>query len=284
MGWLRGLTGRDRTEHSVACPFFRAQQLATTTQSDRTPARNVADGFFAVLKPAPVALAQAPSPDVPSGDGASHGTPRLAKLLWRLLEASGRTTIPATESARAIGDEFAAIRRVATKIEVAPGIALDRVLFTHPRDWQSRRAFAVLRALAARWPKGHEPQAFLLVYAKGIHEQSIETSDGPIEIATRVRHPGTRAAPIDGPELALVAIGSHPDIRGYAAQRAWAQPVYNGQRFIPIEDNFDRDVIEALLAARRILWWEQIALTAFKPMFDQLRPEGPLRPRWIVTL
>lgn len=144
--------------------------------------------------------------------------------------------------------------------------------------------FAVLRGMAARWPKGHEPQAFLLVYAKGIHDQSIETSDGPIEIATRVRHPGTRNAPTGGSKLALVASGRHPDFCGYAAQRAWAQPVHNGHRFIPIEDNFDRHVIEALLAARRVLWTDKITVTAYKPLFDQMTPEGPVRPRWIVTL
>ena len=283
--YLRRLTGRDRTEHVVACPFFRAQQLTKTTRSDKSPARNVADGFFAVLKPAPIALAQAPATDTPTRDSASHGTPRLAKLLWRLLEASGRTTIPAVEAGeRAIAEEFAAIRRVAEQIEVAPGIQLARVLFTHPRDWQSRRAFAVLRELSARWPKGHEPQAFLLVYARAIHEQSIETSDGAIEIATRVRHPGTRETPIAGPELALIAIGNHPDVRGYAAQRAWAQPIYNGQRFMPIERDFDRDVLDALLATRRILARDGVALTATKPMFDQITPEGAVRPDWIVAL
>lgn len=283
--YLRRLTGRTRIEHLVSCPFFRAQILATATKSDRSPARGVPDGYFAVLKPAPIALAQAPSADSPTRDSASHGTPRLAKLLWRLLKLSGRTMIPATESAeRTIAHEFEAIRHAAEHIEVAPGIALARVLFTHPRDWQSRRAFAVLRRLATRWPKGHEPQAFLLVFAKAIHEQSIETADGPVEIATRVRHPGTRETPIGGAKLALVAIGNHPDVRGYAAQRAWAQPIHSGHRFLPVEDDFDRSVADALIAARRILAKDSIALEAHKPMFDLVTPDGLVRPHWMVTL
>lgn len=283
--YLRRLTGRSRVEHIASCPFYRAQVLATATKSDRSPARGIPDGYFTVLKPAPLALAQAPDADTPTRDSASHGTPRLAKLLWRLLEVSGRTTIPATEKhERTIAAEFDAIRRAAEHIEVAPGIALARVLFTHPRDWTSNRAFAVLRELSAKWPRSHEPQAFLLIYTRTIHEQSIETSEGDIDIATRVRHPGTRATPIAGPYLVLIAIGNHPDVRGYAAQRAWAQPIHNGHRFVPVEDNFDRGVADALIAARRIMAKDGIAINAQKPMFDLMTPDGLVRPHWTVTM
>jgi hypothetical protein len=282
--YLRRLTGRGRAEHRLDCPFFR-EQVLITLKTRRPPARISPDGYFAALKPAPLALAQAPDDDVSPRDSASHGTPRLAKLLWRLLDLSGRTTIPAHEAdERSIAAEFAAIRALAERIEVAPGIALARVLFTHPRDWESRRAFAVLRDLAKTWPRGHEPQAFLLVFARAFHEHSIETSGGVIDIATRVRHPGTRDAPIAGPNLALVAIGNHPDVRGYAAQRAWAQPVFSGQRFVPVDSNFDRDVVEALIAARRILNGSGLDLSATKPLFDMITPEGGVRPSWSVSL
>ena len=282
--YLRRLTGRDRAEHRIDCPFFR-EQVVTTLKSRRAPARMSPDGYFAVLKPAPLALAQAPDDDARPRDSASHGSPRLAKLLWRLLDLSGRTAIPAHESGdRSIAAEFAAIRALAERIEVAPGIALARVVFTHPRDWESRRAFAVLRDLAKSWPRGHEPQAFLLVFARTFHEHSIETSDGVIDIATRVRHPGTREMPIAGPNLALVAIGNHPDVRGYAAQRAWAQPVFSGQRFVPVDSNFDREIVDALIAARRILNGGGLALSATKPLFDAITPNGTVRPSWSVSL
>lgn len=157
--YLRRLAGPERIEHTKVCPFHRAQQLAKATQSEKTPARNIPDGYFAILKPPPVALAQAPDVDAPPRDAASHGTPRLAKLLWRLLEACNRTTIPAQDEAKpTIKDEFAAIKRVAAQIEVAPGIALDRVLFTHPRDARRRNAWGEIprasfdRALLRRSP------------------------------------------------------------------------------------------------------------------------------------
>jgi hypothetical protein len=282
--YLRRLTGRSRTEHQLDCPFFREQAMPGA-RTERAPARNPPEGFFAVLKPAPLALAQAPDDEGRSRDSASHGTPRLAKLLWRLLELSGCTTIPSVEAQeRSIANEFAAIHAMAERIAVAPGIPLARVLFTHPRDWTSKRVYAVLRELAKTWPKGHEPQAFLLVFANQIHEHSIETSDGSIDIATRVRHPETSAAPIDGPNLALVAIGNRPDVRGFAAQRAWAQPVHNGHRFIPVDSNFDRAIVDALVAARRILASDNIILSASKPMFDRITPSGAVRPAWIVEM
>lgn len=282
--YLRRLTGPRRKEHSTECPFYR-EQAFTTIKSERQPTRNPPDGFFAVLRPPATSLAQEPDDDARLRDSASHGAPRLAKLMWRLLELSGRTTIDVREDTqRDIAGEFKAVRSLAEQIDVAPQIPLSRVLFTHPRDWESRRIFAILRELSKSWPKGYEPQAFMLVFANKIREHSIETSDGMIDLATRLRHPGTRAHPINGPNLTLVAIGDDPDGHGYGALRAWAQPVYNGHRFIPVDSNFDRTIIDALISARRILINYGIAASARKPMFDIVTPDGAVRPSWMVTL
>jgi hypothetical protein len=282
--YLRRLSGIARAQHDLACPFFREQSFNTVT-SHKQPARNSPGGYFSVLRPPAVSLAQKSEDDLSPRDSTSHGMPRLAKLMWRLLELSGRTRIDAYEGeARDIAGEFAAIRRMAEQTEVAPGIPLSRVLFTHPRDWESRRIFASLRELAKSWPIGHEPQAFLLVFARKVHEHSIETTEGTIELATRLRHPGSRLHPIAGPDLTLVAIGEQPDGNGYGALRAWGQPVHNGHRFIPVDSNFDRDIIEALIASRRILGQKGIALSAVKPLFDWVTPDGAVRPSWTITL
>jgi hypothetical protein len=282
--YLRRLSGDARPQHDLDCPFFREQSFNTIT-SHKLPTRNPPSGYFSVLRPPATSLAQEPDDELSPRDSASHGMPRLAKLMWRLLELSGRTRIDAQDEApRDIAGEFAAVRAMAEQTEVAPGIPLSRVLFTHPKDWESLRIFAVLRELAKTWPKGHEPQAFLLVFARKVHEHSIETSEGTIDLATRLRHPGTRIQPIAGPDLTLVAIGEHPDAKGYGALRAWGQPVHNGHRFIPVDSNFDRDVVEALIAARRILGQRNIALTATKPLFDMITPDGAVRPSWTITL
>jgi hypothetical protein len=282
--YLRRLSGSGRPHHDLDCLFFREQNF-NTVPSQKQPSRNPPEGYFSVLRPPAISLAQEPEDDLAPRDSASHGVPRLAKLMWRLLELSGRTRIDAHEAApRDIAGEFAAVRRMAEQTEVAPGIPLSRVLFTHPRDWESLRIFAILRELSKSWPKGHEPQAFLLVFARKVHEHSIETTEGKIDIATRLRHPGTRAHPISGPDLTLVAIGEHADADGYGALRAWAQPVHNGHRFIPVDSNFDRDVVEALIAARRILARKNIALSAAKPLFDSVTPDGTVRPSWTISM
>ena len=281
---LRRLTARSRPEHGIKCPFFREQAFTTIT-SQKRPARNQPEGYFSVLRPPALSLAQHPEEKPEPRDAASHGAPLLAKLLWRLLELSGRTVIEANEQdKRDISSEFAAVRQLAERLEVAPGIPLSRILFTHPRDWESRRIFAVLRELAKSWPKGHEPQAYLLVFARKVHEHSIETTDGTIDLATRLRHPGTRGKPISGPDLTLVAIGEDPDARGYGALRAWGQPVHNGHRFIPVDHDFDRVIVEALITARHMLARQDIGLTATKPMFDYMTPDGPVRPPWLISL
>jgi hypothetical protein len=282
--YLRRLSGGGRPQHQIECPFFREQSF-NNIPSEKRPTRNLPGGYFSVLRPPAISLAQEPEDDTLPRDSASHGVPRLAKLMWRLLELSGRTRIEAQEDApRDIAGEFAAVRLMAEQTEVAPGIPLSRVLFTHPKDWESRRIFAVLRELAKTWPKGHEPQAFLLVFARRVHEHSIETTEGVIDLATRLRHPGTRDDPIDGPDLTLVAIGERPDANGYGALRAWGQPVHNGHRFIPVDSNFDRDVVETIIAARRILAGKNIALSATKPLFDSITPDGAVRPCWTITM
>ncbi len=282
--YLRRLTGGERPEHSLHCPFFREQTLSAASHAGQKY-RNPPEGFFAVLRPPALSLAQAPDDDGIPVDNPGNDAPRLAKLMWRLLELSTRTIIPAEEQTpRAISDEFSAVRTFADRIDVAPGLPLSRLLFTHPRDWESKRIFAILRDLAKNWPKGHEPQAFFLVFARKVHEHSIETAEGTIDLATRLRHPRTRIQPVSGPDLALVAIGEHPDGSGYGALRAWAQPVHSGHRFIPVDDDFDRTIIETLIAARRILAKQNIALTSTKPVFDQMTPEGPIRPSWMLSL
>jgi hypothetical protein len=51
-----------------------------------------------------------------------------------------------------------------------------------------------------------------------------------------------------------------------------------------VDSNFDRDIIEALITARRILGQKGIALSAAKPLFDWVTPDGAVRPSWTITL
>lgn len=283
--YLRRLTGAGRPEHHVNCPYFRDQALGETLKRGESP-RNPPDGLFAVLKPRPVNLAGEPETERPATRTKTLGYPRLAKLLWRLLSLGQHNIIPpiGDEGERSIAEEFATVRRVASATEIAPGIKLNELLFTHPRDWQSRRIFAILRKRAIGWPDKHEPQAFLLLFGKNVHGSELETSEGPIDLGHKIEHAGTAQARVPGPALVIAAIGKHPDDGGLRALRAWSQPIFSGHRFIPVEDEGERQLAQAILEARRLLAPQGVLLSAHKPLFDLTTPAGEIRPHWLVQV
>ncbi|MBL7599341.1 hypothetical protein INQ10_25275, partial [Escherichia coli] len=77
-------------------------------------------------------LAQRPDDDASDDRTRSASVPRLARLLWRLIANAGlNIAVPSDQepSERAIGAEFKLLAAAAARIEVAPGIELDRVLW-----------------------------------------------------------------------------------------------------------------------------------------------------------
>ena len=285
--YLRRLTSHQRPDHDPRCPFFRDQvtNRITHTLSAHSPA-DPPTGYFEVLTPAPEKLAQRPDEDGSDDRTRSASVPRLARLLWRLLANSRLNTIPPMRherSRRSISEEFMALRQAAAAIEIAPGIALDRALWTHGQALHSRRAYAALRALASRWPSGHAPQGFLMLFAASFKGSTVYPSDcEPIRVVNRIQSPSVRENPIKGPYLVIVVVGDSPEERGYSAVRAYAQPVYSGNRFVPITTEFERTLLRALLQARTALEKTGIEIVIDKPVFDRLTPLGSCRPNFLI--
>lgn len=285
--YLRRLTGAKRPEHLPDCPFFRDQ--ATNRLSEIRSPKIPTDpptGFFEVLRPAPEALAQKPENDS-SDDRTRHASvPRLARLLWRLINASGINNTPPIGSEapdHSIRDEFHALTAAAAKLEMAPGIELGRALWTHASAYHSNRAYAGIRELSRRWPAGHAPQGFLVLFAKAFKGNVIYPADGePISIANRVQSPSIRGNLVKGPYLILVVVGEYPEARGYAPLRAYAQPIYSGQRFVPVDSEFERQVFRGLLQARSSLHRQSIDIAIEKPVFDILTDRGSCRPDFLL--
>ncbi len=73
-----------------------------------------------------------------------------------------------------------------------------------------------------------------------------------------------------GPFLVMIVAGEYPEAHGYAPLRAFAQPIYSGRRFIPVNSEFERDVLRALLEARRELAEEGLDIFVEKPVFDHV--------------
>ena len=285
--YLRRLTSVKRPEHQPDCPFFRDQvtNRITEIRSHQTPADPPA-GYFEVLRPAPEKLAQRPEEDT-SDDRTRHASvPRLARLLWRLLDVSGlNLCAPMAHDLadHSISDEFKALTAAAGKIEIAPGIELGRALWTHAKALHSNRVYAGLRELSRNWPRGHAPQAFLTLFSPAFKGAQVNVSGcEPVVIANRVQSPSVRGNPVKGPYLVIIVAGEYPEAHGYAPLRAYAQPIFSGRRFMPVDSEFERTVLRELLEARRYFDRDGIDIAIEKPVFDTLTPIGACRPDFLL--
>ncbi|MHA3795566.1 hypothetical protein [Sphingomonas sp. YL-JM2C] len=285
--YLRRLTGSDRPEHHPDCPFFREQ--ATNRISEVRGQHSPTDpptGFFEVLRPAPEKLAQRPDAEASDDRTRQASVPRLARLLWRLVDVAGLNRCPPLSedcTQRSIRDEFKSLTSVTGAITLAPGIELARAFWTHPQALRSRQVYGSLRALAEHWPQGHAPQAFLALFAHRVRGSAVYVADGdPVVLANRVQLPSTRDNRLDGPYLVLVVVGQFPDAHGYAPLRGYAQPILTGHRFMPVETAFEREALRALIDIRGPFERRGIELGIHKPVFDLLTPLGPCRPALLI--
>lgn len=268
--YFKRLTVAPRPAHTPTCPFHREQVIRSIgPRTDERPPRKEPDGFFAVLKPLRERLAQRPD-EVDETVPSQPSIPRLARLLWQLTERAGTNRIAAIDERPrpSIKIEFDDLKHAAEDLFIAPGVPLAKLLFTHPSQLHSKLIYAQLRAAAIRWPSGSEPQAFLLTYATGIAGREIHFSTGdPVLVASPVKKlPSTDS--VAGPYLVMVAIGHHAPVHGFAPVRAYAQPIYNGTSFVPVDTEAQRTLLRVLLQLQWTLRTEQISTRIKRPLFD----------------
>ena len=285
--YLRRLTGSERPEHRQDCPFFREQVLADRARAERAgkPLAPV-DGFFAALKPIGEHLAQKPDDSAEDSRLRGPSTPRLARLLWDLIERAETNIIEAIgqRGKPGIAVEYQRIKAAATDLWIAPRVPLAAHLYTHPDDLRSKKIYARLRQAADKWPETHEPQAFLAVYATSVTRRELILPTGdPILIASDITKPAAKH--VDrGPYLVLVAIGEHSQARGYAAVRAYAQPIQDGRHFAPVDSNAERQFLAILLELQWQLHASNISVRMKKPVFDLDTELGPCRPDFMLDI
>lgn len=285
--YLRRLTSTKRSEHRENCPFFRDQTTARITEvrSPLTPT-DPPDGFFSVLRPAPEKLAQQPEAELTDDRTRNASIPKLARLLCRLIYASGLNIVPPLVEAPdspSISSEFAALTSAAGRIEICPGIELARAFWTHAMPLHQNRVYAALRQIARGWPKGFEPQSFLALFSPSFRGSTVDVAGcEPVVLANRVQSPSVRGNLIKGPYLLLAVVGQYPDTHRYAPLRGYAQPIYSGKRFIPVDSEFERVVLKSLLQVQAILDREGIDLLIEKPVFDRITAFGPCKPDFLL--
>ena len=286
--YLRRLTSRPG--HEPGCPFHlpQAPPRIRETVKDSLYAIGLPKGLFSAHQKAPEKLAQRPEDIEPDDRSRGVAIPRLGKLLWLLLERAGSNILrelpPSGRRAGSISEEMRHLKRAAQGLEIAPGIRLSDHLYTNAIDYEKRRVHARLRAAAETWPPEFAPQAFLLLEASEVTSSEVVTGLGTVEIRNRIQHTGIIRAEVEPPFLVLAVVGEHSRREGYLALRAYAQPVFSGNQFVPAERDHDREVLRALQQAQYELRRLGVRMAVKKVLFDIVLAAGSARPDFLVAL
>ena len=288
--YLRRLTAkrRKRPEHRNDCPFFREQapQRVREKRSTDPPTIDEPHGLFIAHRLAPEKLSAAPDEAEPDDRSRGVAIPRLARLLWLLMDKSGVNVVEPLPEGRgrdaSMAIEFARLRRTAERLTIAPGIPLDRHFYTHIDSYDRKIVFARLRRAAPDWPAGFAPQAFLALYAIDISGTTITLAQGKqLELKTRVQYAGSRVGP---PYIVLVVVGEHNPRDGYCALRGYAQPIARPSNFVPVHNAWERKTVIQLLDLQYRLRRQGISVGFKRPLFDLASPIGPVRPDFVLDI
>lgn len=291
--YLRRMTGPDRPEHAEDCAFRFDRpepglesfaKVATSEVSLRKP-----NGFFSVLKHEE-AEGIAGSADADITGERDRKTPALARQLWRLIDDTGLNRLGPVQSSGSpsIGAQFKKIRQSAETISVNNGVTLSSVLSTFPDDYHNKRLFARIRQAKKLAPDPNVVlQGFALLYTPLIDDRSlIFDKSEPIMIAGELHRPVVGDSDRRAPYLSLVVIGDHKMASGLAALRGYAQPVYSGSQFVPVDSDFERQV---LVAINRVRWRlsrdrPDLHISVHKPLFAVDGGAGGCLPDFILTV
>lgn len=184
-----------------------------------------------------------------------------------------------------MASEFAALRHAAERVQIAPGIPLARHLYTHIDPYERGIVFAKLREAARKWPSEHAPQAFLLLYATDVTGSTITLAEGrELTVKNRIRHIGVNQRRMGPPYLVLAVVGEHNPREGYAALRAYAQPIARPANFIAVHNLAERKTIVGLLDLQYRFRRRGIGVGFKRLLFDIATRAGDLRPDLLLDL
>lgn len=286
--YLRRLTSRP--SHDPKCPFYmpQAPQRIRETSKDTLYEIDVPKGLFNAHQKAPEKLAQKPDATEPDDRSRGVAIPRLGKLLWLLLERARSNILrelpPEGPREGSISAEMKRLREIASQFEIAPGISLARHFYTTAIDYETKRVHARLREAEGFWPADFAPQAFLLLEASEITGSEIVTGLGTVQVRNRIQHTGIIRAEVQPPFLVLAVVGEHSKREGYRALRAYAQPVFSGNQFVPAERDHDRTILQELQGAQYELRRARVRMSVKKILFDIETEHGSARPDFLIAV
>jgi len=285
--FFRRLTGRDRPNHDDGCVFRFEPPLpgSDAPRKGRASPLLMPTGLFSVLS-REQAVGVAHGSGAPSDrERRDRSPPPLARQLWRLMSTANLNRLPPVQGAPESGIriEMSALRVAAERYDVVKDTALARVLATYPSEYHSNRLFARIRDAAKRWPSDAALQGFLLTYTPQITGQKLEfTNEDPITVVGELARPVSGDVKARAPYLALTVIGDGD--AGLTAIRSFAQPIYSGAKFVPVDSDFERKVLTAVNKARWVLSRSlpSLEISVIKPLFDISTETGHCRPDFLI--
>lgn len=218
----------ERGHHHPSCPFHRVSKPADSPEK--------------------------------SGDVTQKKIPPLGRILNTLIETAKANILApgAMRLPRFMADQYAAIRRAAGAIDLAPGINAAEFFTTHENGLPA--IAAILRKRAHEWPNTHQPQGLILLSADSVDtdQMCVVVKRGNEAHKLKVygnisRHPLVHW-PAHGPYLVLFQVAETIQNPGrYEPINALVQPVYSKQSLIPVMSNEERVTLKLLLKLQE--WW-----------------------------
>ncbi|MBB4860875.1 hypothetical protein HNO88_004221 [Novosphingobium chloroacetimidivorans] len=83
--------------------------------------------------------------------------------------------------------------------------------------------------------------------------------------------------------IVLAVAGEHNPREDYLPLRAYAQPVFKGNRFIPIERHEERTLLDQLVSFQYHMRRKGVQVAVKRPLFDIVTQAGMVRPDAIVA-
>ncbi len=282
-------------EHAEWCDFYReAEEQRAVSMSFRRPATG--DGHLRLVR---TFASAEPLERTLKPAGPERTRPRLARLLFDLLERSGLTRVE-PGPVPSIAEQFKALRKTAEAVDLDVDLPLSRFLCAYPP------ALPEFVERIGRTPKklfrhARRPHGVLLGVAKGAAQGQVVPAHGdPIEVAGAISifgeadgHAAGRRETVGerAPYLMACVVGRrHPD-EPVQVLRAYLHPCVSPTWLLPVDSNHERGTLRQLLSLRRWLADNrQIPIIIDKPVFDlavapakeDADPHEPVIPDFIV--
>ena len=279
-GYRTLMRNYDRAAHHAKCPFYRLRSENKDTPS--CAKRKVVAGPFGILKDTDAN--KKGSGAVSKGSEPYTGerrTPRLARILFTVLEAAGLNAI-GKNGPPDINSQYSALKVALQQyhFDSAKKICVGDFASTYIGSGDLGRLSVQLRN-SGPWPTPLVPQGLLIGVVKELDNNTLISNKGDrLEIDGRLIRPGEDTP---GPYIAIVLVGKANKTAPFEALQAFVHPVMSTSLLVPVDSNLERHTLAILMARQRY----QFAHTPFriiKPLTDLLvgNPPELVRPDFIL--